>query len=88
MLLDHVPDTADIKEGDLLVSSGLGQRFPTGYPVAQVTEIQHYPGRPFAVVKAKPTARLDQSRHLLIAFRLEPEYSLPDFDTELQRVEQ
>uniref|UniRef100_A0A1I8A3Y8 Cell shape-determining protein MreC n=1 Tax=Steinernema glaseri TaxID=37863 RepID=A0A1I8A3Y8_9BILA len=36
--LRHVADTADIKEGDLLVSSGLGQRFPAGYPVATVRE--------------------------------------------------
>ncbi|MCW8884490.1 MAG: rod shape-determining protein MreC, partial [Motiliproteus sp.] len=37
MVLDHVPDTADIKVGDMLISSGLAQRFPTGYPVAVVT---------------------------------------------------
>ncbi|CAM5490469.1 hypothetical protein SSTU70S_04605 [Stutzerimonas stutzeri] len=37
--LRHVAETADIKEGDLLVSSGLGQRFPSGYPVAQVKEV-------------------------------------------------
>ncbi len=38
--LRHVADTADIKEGDLLVSSGLGQRFPAGYPVATVKEVR------------------------------------------------
>ncbi len=82
MVVDHVPDTADIKVGDVLISSGLGQRFPMGYPVAVVTEIEHDPGRPFAMVKAKPTARVDKSRRLLIAFRLEPEYPLPDFSLE------
>lgn len=82
LLLDHVPDTADIREGDMLVSSGLGQRFPRGYPVAEVDEVIHHPGRPFATVRARPTARLDKSRHLLIAFRLEPEYPLPVFDLE------
>ncbi len=84
LLLDHVPDTADIEVGDTLISSGLGQRFPTGYPVAVVTEIQHDPGRPFALVKARPTARLDKSRQLLVVFRLEPEYPLPDFSLEAQ----
>jgi rod shape-determining protein MreC len=39
--LRFVADTADIKEGDLLVSSGLGQRFPAGYPVAVVKEVIH-----------------------------------------------
>lgn len=67
--LDHVPDTADIQVGDLLVSSGLGQRFPADYPVGEVTEILHDPGRPFARIKARPTARLDKSRHVLLVFQ-------------------
>lgn len=50
--LRHVADTADIKVGDLLVSSGLGQRFPAGYPVATVTEVIHDSGQPFAIVRA------------------------------------
>ncbi|MGA2655721.1 MAG: rod shape-determining protein MreC, partial [Gammaproteobacteria bacterium] len=37
LILSHVTTTADIKEGDLLVSSGLGGLFPQGYPVARVT---------------------------------------------------
>jgi len=64
--LGHVPDTADIKEGDLLVSSGLGGRFPYGYPVATVVSVKRDPGQPFAIVKAKPTARLNKSRHILL----------------------
>ncbi|WP_210396749.1 rod shape-determining protein MreC [Motiliproteus sediminis] len=70
--LDHVPDTADIQVGDLLLSSGLGGRFPAGYPVAEVSEIVHDPGRPFALVRAVPRARLDKSRHLLLVTRQEP----------------
>lgn len=66
--LRHVADTADIKEGDLLVSSGLGQRFPAGYPVATVKEVIHDSGQPFAVVRAVPTARLNRSRYLLLVF--------------------
>lgn len=66
--LRHVADTADIKEGDLLVSSGLGQRFPAGYPVATVKEVLHDTGQPFAVVRAVPTAALNRSRYLLLVF--------------------
>ena len=66
--LIHVPYTADVVEGDLLVSSGLGQRFPKGYPVATVTQVERDPGRPFAQVKAAPTANLDRSRHVLLVF--------------------
>ncbi len=67
--LSHVQDTADIRVGDLLVTSGLGQRFPAGYPVAVVSEVLHDPGQPFATVKAKPTAFLDRSRHVLLVFK-------------------
>lgn len=66
--LRHVADTADIKEGDLLVSSGLGQRFPAGYPVATVSQVIHDSGQPFAIVRAIPTANLNRSRYMLLVF--------------------
>nr|WP_237046536.1 rod shape-determining protein MreC [Pseudomonas alcaligenes] len=66
--LRHVADTADIKEGDLLVSSGMGQRFPAGYPVATVNEVIHDSGQPFAIVRAVPTAALNRSRYMLLVF--------------------
>jgi len=66
--LAHVATTADIVPGDLLVSSGLGERYPKGYPVATVTSVEIIPGQSFAVVKAKPSASLDRSRYLLLVF--------------------
>lgn len=63
-----MPDTADIKEGDLLVSSGLGNRFPVGYPVGVVNKVEHDPSKPFAVVTANPSASLARSRHVLLVF--------------------
>jgi rod shape-determining protein MreC len=66
--LRYVAATTDIKEGDLLVSSGLGRRFPQGYPVAVVTEVTIDPGQPFAIVKASPSAQLNRSRHVLLVF--------------------
>nr|WP_208644564.1 rod shape-determining protein MreC [Pseudomonas reidholzensis] len=66
--LRHVADTADVKEGDLLVSSGMGQRFPAGYPVATVNEVIHDSGQPFAIVRAIPTAALNRSRYMLLVF--------------------
>lgn len=75
--LIHVPDTADIVRGDLLVSSGLGGRFPKGYPVGVVTRVEHDPGRPFALVEAKPMANLDRSRHVLLVFSEESRRLIP-----------
>ena len=66
--LRHVSTNTDIREGDLLVSSGLGERFPVGYPVAEVTQVVRDPGKAFLTVVAKPMARLDRSRHLLLVF--------------------
>lgn len=67
--LSHVAATTDIKRGDLLVTSGLGGRFPAGYPVAVVSEVTRDSGQTFARVTARPTAHLDRSRHLLLVFR-------------------
>ncbi|MDD9891935.1 MAG: rod shape-determining protein MreC [Gammaproteobacteria bacterium] len=68
MLLPHVPNHSDIKQGDLLVTSGLGERFPAGYPVAIVTEVKRDYGQPFATITAKPTAHVTESRHVLLAW--------------------
>lgn len=73
--LKHLPMTSDVKEGDLLVSSGLDQRFPEGFPVALVTHLQHDVGEPFVQVTAKPIAQLEQSHHVLLIW---PERSFPD----------
>lgn len=66
--LRYVSNTTDIREGDLLVSSGLGQRFPVGYPVGEVESVVHDPGQPFATVMVKPKAQLNRSRHVLLVF--------------------
>ncbi|MFT6253867.1 MAG: rod shape-determining protein MreC [Granulosicoccus sp.] len=66
--LRYVPSSMDIVVGDLLVSSGLGGRFPAGYPVATVSKINRDPGESFVRVYATPTAQLNRSRYLLLVF--------------------
>lgn len=73
--LRHVPSTLDIKEGDLLVSSGLGDIYPAGYPVATVKKIIYDPGRPFAQVIAIPKAQLNRNRHVLLVFAQKTRFS-------------
>ncbi len=70
--IHHVSATTDIQEGDLLVSSGLGGRFPVGYPVAVVSLVERDPGQAFARVLATPSAALDRSRHVLLVFTSVP----------------
>ena len=69
MSLRHVEFTADIKENDLLVTSGLDQVFPFGLSVARVTSVENTPGEPFAVIKAVPLAKLNRGRHALLLFQ-------------------
>ena len=52
--------------GDELVSSGLGKRFPSGYPVALVTKVNRDEGMEFAEIIARPTASFDRINHLLL----------------------
>ena len=64
--LEYLPNNADIQKGDLIVSSGLGSRFPAGYPVGVVTEIRLDPAASFAKVMVQPSAKLEQSREVLL----------------------
>ncbi|MDQ7050046.1 MAG: rod shape-determining protein MreC [Enterobacterales bacterium] len=66
LTLRNVTDTTDIKVGDQLVSSGLGKKFPTGYPVATVTRVKHDPGKAYAIIYARPNARLEQLASVLL----------------------
>ena len=66
--LPYIPNNADIQPGDLLITSGLGGRFPPGYPVAVVDTVQHDPGRTFSQVAATPLAHLNRSREVLLVW--------------------
>ncbi|BAJ00275.1 rod shape-determining protein MreC [Shewanella violacea] len=64
--LKFVSKSTDIRVGDLLVSSGLGKRFPEGYPVARVMSVIKDDGQSYATVTAQPLAALDRIRYLLL----------------------
>ncbi|GAA5444182.1 cell shape-determining protein MreC [Microbulbifer sp. NBRC 101763] len=63
--LRHLANTSDIREGDLLLSSGLGGRFPAGYPVGEVMSVTRDPGKPFAEAEVLPRGRMNRSRFVL-----------------------
>jgi rod shape-determining protein MreC len=64
--LSFVPTNADIRVGDLIISSGLGGRFPAGYPVGEVKQVVRTPGVPFAKVVVMPSARLARTQQVLL----------------------
>lgn len=62
----YLTASADIKVGDLLVSSGIGGGFPFGYPVATVTKIVDDPNESFLDISAAPVARLSHNKEVLL----------------------
>ena len=66
--LAYVPKDADIEVGDLLVSSGLGGRFPVGYPAATVIRVETARGGSYAEVRLRPLADLKRAREVLVVF--------------------
>jgi rod shape-determining protein MreC len=68
MELPHIPNSADIKVGDLLVTSGLGLRFPSGYPVAKVTKVNKNPAEQYAQIDVIPTARIEHAQEILLVW--------------------
>jgi len=73
---------ANLRQGDVLVTSGMGGRFPAGYPVAEITEVIKDANEPFLGITAKPIAQLDHSKEVLLIWP-EPE---PVKQTVIERV--
>ncbi len=68
---------SDIQEGDVLVSSGIGGRFPNGYPVAEVTSVKIIEDESFMQITARPVAKLDRSNHVLLLAREQKNQNTP-----------
>lgn len=66
LAITDLPRNTDLVVGDLLVTSGLGGRFPAGLPVAEVVSIEVQDVDRFAQVRVRPLAAMDQARQVLI----------------------
>ena len=64
--LSDVPLNTDVKVGDVLVTSGLGGRFPAGFPVGTVTRLRPDDSRAFLIGELQPAAQLDRGRDVLL----------------------
>jgi len=64
--LMHLTSTANIQIGDLIITSGLDDRYPSDYPVAEITSIQQVSGDAFVKVEAKPLVDLNSIREVLL----------------------
>jgi rod shape-determining protein MreC len=63
--LKFVPASADVKEGDLLTTSGIDGIYPAGLQVARISHIERRVDISFARIHARPLAEL-KGRHVLI----------------------
>ncbi len=86
--LRHLPHNADIRVGDKLISSGLGERFPRHYPIAMITKIDRNSGETFIGVRAEPLAQLDTSREVLLVWTHQHEKPTPGLEQPVEMTEQ
>ncbi len=76
--LPYMTVESDVRRGDLLVSSGLDEIFPAGYPVATVTKVERNSADTFALVEARPLAQLDRDREVLLLWANKPKVPTPE----------
>ncbi|MDF2786338.1 MAG: rod shape-determining protein MreC [Pantoea eucrina] len=84
--LEHLPGNTDIRVGDVLVTSGLGGRFPEGYPVGVVSSVKVDTQRAYTVIQAHPTAGLQRLRYLLLLWGADKNGDMPMAPDEVHRV--
>ena len=77
--LPYLPDSANVRVGDLLVTSGLGGRYPPDYPVARITEVPTAGAA--GVVVASPLANLSQNRQVMLVWNIDSGLQPPVADT-------
>ncbi|MFY3010390.1 rod shape-determining protein MreC [Achromobacter xylosoxidans] len=66
MEVRYLAANADIKEGDTIVTSGVGGLFPAGLPVAKVTSVERDTASGFARAVCEPLAHPERYRHFLV----------------------
>ena len=79
--LPYLPANADIRVGDILLTSGLGGVFPQGYPVAKVTALNREAIQPHDRVRAEPLAHVDRSREVMLVWFRDTHPAAPVADT-------
>jgi rod shape-determining protein MreC len=62
----NIPVSSDVKPGDVVVTSGLGGRFPPGFPVGTLVELRPDESHAFLIGELEPAAQLDRGRDVLL----------------------
>jgi rod shape-determining protein MreC len=80
----YLDRNADIRAGDLLVTSGLGGRYPPGYPVALITGVERNLAEAFMTIAAEPASHLGRDREVLLLWLPEEGTSLHEEEVETE----
>lgn len=72
LVLSDVSETTDIQVGDVMLTSGLDQRYPQGYPVGVVIEKQRVRGEHYLRIVLRPAARLDRTQQVMLTWPSNP----------------
>jgi rod shape-determining protein MreC len=75
--LRSLPNSADIRVGDIVSTSGLGGRYPPDYPVGEVVKIDRDPAEAFAQIEVRPLAHLERSREVLLVWPANEHHERP-----------
>lgn len=84
--INNVPRSADVKVGDLLLTSGIGGVYPKGYPVAEVTSVGISDSQPFAAIRAKPLVDIDKMRYVLMFWSNDETFEDDDIETKAKQL--
>ncbi|MDR7135445.1 rod shape-determining protein MreC [Lysobacter niastensis] len=79
--LSSVPLSSDVKVGDVLVTSGLGGRFPAGFPVGTITRLHPDDSRAFLEGDVRPAAKFDRGREVLVLLSAPVAQEVAPFDS-------
>ena len=74
IILNNLPNNSDIKINDVLITSGLGGRYPEGYPVAIISNIERVKGDSYLSIGAKPIANLKNINEVLVIQDIKKDY--------------
>ncbi|MBJ9986277.1 rod shape-determining protein MreC [Acinetobacter sp. S40] len=66
--MEYVPTSANVKIGDKVYSSGLGEHFPAGYLVGTVSQVRRHNSGEFSEIDVTPAAQLASGHHVVVLF--------------------
>ena len=69
--INTLPTNTDIKKGDILITSGLGGRYPEGFPVGTVTDVINNPGKSFLEINVTPFGNLKTVNEIWVIQQIE-----------------